>query len=42
MEDILVADINMFKNTGNVLSYSKLDWLASFDTQTSNDPTWQF
>ncbi|KAG9665180.1 putative beta-mannosidase, partial [Aureobasidium melanogenum] len=42
MWDVPVADIDMFENTGNGLSYSELDWLASFDTQTGGDQTWQF
>ncbi|KAG9800870.1 putative beta-mannosidase, partial [Aureobasidium melanogenum] len=42
MWDVPVADIEMFENTGNGLSYSELDWLASLDTQTANEQTWQF
>lgn len=42
MWDVPVADIDMFENTGNGLSYSELDWLASLDTQTGSDQTWQF
>ncbi|KAG9664752.1 hypothetical protein KCU64_g468, partial [Aureobasidium melanogenum] len=42
MWDVPVADIDMFENTGNGLSYSELDWLASLDTQAGSDQTWQF
>ncbi|KAK5999564.1 hypothetical protein QM012_005417 [Aureobasidium pullulans] len=42
MWDVPVADIDMFENTGNGLSYSELDWLASLDAQTSGDQSWQF
>ncbi|CAD0100810.1 unnamed protein product [Aureobasidium mustum] len=38
-DDMMWED--MFENTGNGLSYSELDWLASLDTQTGNDQTWQ-
>lgn len=42
MWDIPVANIEMFESTGNGLSYSELDWLASLDTQTANEQIWQF
>lgn len=42
MWDVPVADVDMFENTGNGLSYSELDWLASLDTQAGSDQTWQF
>lgn len=42
MWDVPVTDIDMFENTGNGLSYSELDWLASLDTQTGSNQDWQF